>query len=196
MTLLDSLTALLFAAWAVSELGISLLSLTNQLRGVTTRSDRLSFVAIWLALALPLVLAALAWRDRLTHPETAPGTAWTLLGYGGCALAAAGIAIRVGAVITLRRQFTTTVAIVDHHQLINTGLYRHIRHPAYLGLLLTMAGLGLAVGNLLALLALIVLPLAATLYRIHVEERALLRHFGPAYQAYAARTKRLLPGIY
>jgi protein-S-isoprenylcysteine O-methyltransferase Ste14 len=33
-------------------------------------------------------------------------------------------------------------------------------------------------------------------YRIRVEERALLRHFGPAYAEYVSRTKRLVPGLY
>ena len=85
---------------------------------------------------------------------------------------------------------------MEQHALVETGLYRTIRHPAYLGMLATVLGFGLAAGNWLSLAALVGLPLAATLYRIRVEERALLHHFGPAYQAYAGRTKRLLPGIY
>jgi protein-S-isoprenylcysteine O-methyltransferase len=59
-----------------------------------------------------------------------------------------------------------------------------------------LLGIGLVSENWVSLTVLIVLPLAATLYRIHVEETALLRHFGPAYQAYAHRTKRLIPGIW
>ena len=50
--------------------------------------------------------------------------------------------------------------------------------------------------TLVSLVALVLLPLAGILYRIHVEEGALLRYFGSAYQAYADRTKRLLPGIW
>ena len=90
----------------------------------------------------------------------------------------------------------TTVAIVAQHKLVDTGLYRLVRHPAYLGLLASMLGFGLASGNWFSLAAAAVLPPVAILYRIRVEERALLRHFGPAYQAYARRTRRLLPGIY
>jgi protein-S-isoprenylcysteine O-methyltransferase len=71
-----------------------------------------------------------------------------------------------------------------------------IRHPAYLGHLLSLFGLGLVSGNAFALVALTVLPAAATLYRIRVEERALINHFGVSYQEYASRTKKLLPGIY
>jgi protein-S-isoprenylcysteine O-methyltransferase len=73
---------------------------------------------------------------------------------------------------------------------------RIIRYPAYLGHLASLLGIGLVFGNWVGLTALVVLPLAGILYRIHVEERALLEYFGSAYQAYASRTKRLLPGIW
>src|SRR5262249_33215399 len=109
---------------------------------------------------------------------------------------AMGLAIRLAAVATLRKQFTTAVAIVTDHELVRAGLYRIIRHPAYTGLLAIELGVGLASGNWLCVVVSIALPLAGTLYRIHVEEQALVRHFGAAYQAYAARTKRLIPGIY
>jgi protein-S-isoprenylcysteine O-methyltransferase Ste14 len=69
-----------------------------------------------------------------------------------------------------------------------------IRHPSYLGLLISSLGWGLAfrswIGVLLA--ALLVPPLLA---RIKAEER-LLSQFGAEYEAYRARTSRLIPGIY
>jgi protein-S-isoprenylcysteine O-methyltransferase Ste14 len=42
----------------------------------------------------------------------------------------------------------------------------------------------------------LVLPTAALLYRMHVEEIALLGAFGPQYQRYQETTRRLIPGIY
>ena len=58
------------------------------------------------------------------------------------------------------------------------------------------ARVGLAFANGLSL-ALIFLPLlCVTVYRIRVEEEALLAHFGAEYAAYASETKRLVPGIY
>jgi protein-S-isoprenylcysteine O-methyltransferase Ste14 len=42
----------------------------------------------------------------------------------------------------------------------------------------------------------IVLPTAAVLIRIHVEEIALRSAFGAEYDEYAATTKRLIPGVY
>jgi protein-S-isoprenylcysteine O-methyltransferase len=152
---------------------------------------------MWVSIVLPVGFALLVWRQQIFR--TGFGSFATLappLGYLGCILVVSGIAIRLVAVATLNRQFTTVVAIVERHELVDTGIYRAVRHPAYLGNLASLLGLGLASGNWYSLAALVVLPLAATLYRIRVEERALLRHFGPAYQEYARRTSRLLPGIY
>ena len=71
-----------------------------------------------------------------------------------------------------------------------------IRHPAYLGSLTTMVGLGVALENWLSIILLVVLPLAGLLYRIAVEEKVLVGHFGQTYLDYMSRTKRLIPGVY
>ena len=118
------------------------------------------------------------------------------VGYFGCLLMTLGQMLRIVAIFTLRRQFTVRVSIIKDHKIIDTGIYRIVRHPAYLGSLLTFLGAGLALENWITLIVLFFLPLAATVYRIGVEERALLDHFGAAYQAYARRTRRLIPGIY
>jgi len=100
------------------------------------------------------------------------------------------------AVITLKQQFTTKVSIIEGHKIVETGIYKVIRHPAYLGYLVSLLGIGLVLGNWVGLTALVVLPLLGILYRIHVEESVLLGYFGTAYQEYVNRTKRLLPGIW
>jgi len=107
-----------------------------------------------------------------------------------------GITIRLVAVATLQRYFTVSVSILEKHEIVDTGIYGLIRHPAYLGHLASLLGIGLILGNWVGLLALVLLPLAGILYRIRVEERVLLLYFGASYQAYANRTKRLLPGIW
>jgi protein-S-isoprenylcysteine O-methyltransferase len=197
MSLLDVLSVALFAVWCLSEVAINLISIGNRLGGSAAAEDRFSFVAVWLAVMVTVFLALTTWRPH--GPVTGLGPAGALrplLGWLGCACLVLGIAIRLAAVATLRRQFTTVVRIAPQHRLVDSGPYRRVRHPAYLGLLLSLLGFGLCSGNWVSLAVAVGLPLAAIVYRIRVEERALWRHFGPAYAAYASRTKRLVPGIY
>jgi protein-S-isoprenylcysteine O-methyltransferase Ste14 len=107
-----------------------------------------------------------------------------------------GLAIRVWAVAALGRAFRTTVEVDPGQGIVSSGPYRWVRHPSYTGLLLILAGLGLAAGNWLALAGCVALPLAALLRRIHVEEAELTRVLGQPYRAYQARTKRLVPGLW
>jgi protein-S-isoprenylcysteine O-methyltransferase Ste14 len=197
MSFLEYLTITLLATWLASEAVISLISLRNRLRGSPTERDRFSSFVIWVSIVSSFWFAVMIWRHVIfTNGFGSFSTLSVLLGYLGCFVMVLGIAIRAVAVATLRRQFTITVSIVEKHAIVDTGLYRIVRHPAYLGVLVFLLGFGLASGNWFSLAALVGLPLAALLYRIQVEERVLLRHFGQAYEAYASRTKRLLPGIW
>ena len=124
---------------------------------------------------------------------------WTLDGdairWLGVVLFAAGGALRIWPVFVLGHRFSGLVAIQPGHALVTSGVYNLIRHPSYLGLLVNSLGWSLAfrsvVGVLLA--ALTMVPLLA---RIHAEERLLRTQFGPEYDAYRARTWRLIPGLY
>ena len=113
----------------------------------------------------------------------------------GLSIVAAGAA-RIWAVVTLGRFFKITVTIQPDHQVVETGPYRRLRHPSYTGLLLILAGVGVAFGNWLSLLALVALPLVGILIRIRVEEAALLAALGDSYASYSARTDRLIPGVW
>ena len=124
---------------------------------------------------------------------------WTLDGDGirwlGVALFVAGGVLRLWPVFALGRQFSGLVAIQSGHKLLTTGVYGIVRNPSYLGLLVNALGWGLAfrsaIGVLLALLN--VPPLLA---RIRSEEMLLRAHFGQEYDAYCARTSRLIPRLY
>jgi len=114
----------------------------------------------------------------------------------GLLTAWAGIMVRLQAKRTLGRFFTGHVNILQDHQLIKHGPYRYVRHPGYLGAILFYTGLPLAVGHLYGLLMLTLPSLAAYLYRIKVEEEALLEAFRDAYRQYQQRTARLIPFIW
>lgn len=63
-------------------------------------------------------------------------------------------------------------------------------------LLLIAAGFGLAYGNWPGLAACVLLPAAAMLRRISVEEKELLRVLGTDYSRYQKSTRRLVPGLW
>ena len=124
---------------------------------------------------------------------------WTLDGdairWLGVLLFAAGGALRLWPVFVLGHRFSGLVAIQPGHQLVTSGVYRVIRHPSYLGLLVNALGWALAFRSAVGVLltALMFPPLLA---RIRAEERMLRTQFGPEYDAYCSRTSRLLPGLY
>ena len=124
---------------------------------------------------------------------------WTIdsdaIRWVGIGLFAAGGALRIRPVFVLGRRFSGLVAIQPGHTLVTNGIYGVIRHPSYLGLLVNSLGWGLTFRSGIGLLltALLILPLIA---RIQAEERLLGTQFGDEYNAYRARTSRLIPGLY
>jgi protein-S-isoprenylcysteine O-methyltransferase Ste14 len=111
-------------------------------------------------------------------------------------LVVVGVAIRLLAILTLKKFFTVHVTILGDHQLIQRGLYAHIRHPSYLGALITFLGVGLGMCNGLSLLIVFLPILGAFLYRIRVEEQALQQRFGQEYTVHCDSTKRLVLWLY
>jgi protein-S-isoprenylcysteine O-methyltransferase Ste14 len=114
----------------------------------------------------------------------------------GFALIIAGMIIRAIAIVSLRSMFTPNVTIQNDHVLKTDGIYKRIRHPSYSGSLLSFLGLGLSLGNWISLAVIFVPVCIVFLYRINIEEQALVRNFGQAYLNYKKVTKRLIPFLY
>jgi protein-S-isoprenylcysteine O-methyltransferase Ste14 len=62
---------------------------------------------------------------------------WNTFFIIGSILAVIGLIIRVTSILQLKQQFTYTVTKIENHELVETGLYKIIRHPGYLGQLQT-----------------------------------------------------------
>jgi protein-S-isoprenylcysteine O-methyltransferase Ste14 len=124
---------------------------------------------------------------------------WTIDGdtvrWIGVALFAIGGVLRLWPVFVLGNRFSGLVAIQPGHALVTTGIYGVIRHPSYLGLIVNALGWALAFRSVIGVLltALMVIPLVA---RMNAEETLLRSQFGAAYEAFRARTSRLIPGVY
>ena len=114
----------------------------------------------------------------------------------GLMVMAVGQLLRWWSVGTLGRLFTINVAIRPGHLLVDSGPYRHMRHPSYTALLLVHIGAALCLGNALAALVLVLPITAVLLNRMRVEEDVLASGLGQPYRDYMTRTKRLIPGLY
>jgi protein-S-isoprenylcysteine O-methyltransferase Ste14 len=114
----------------------------------------------------------------------------------GSILALTGLIIRVTSILQLKQQFTYTVTKIENHKLIETGLYRIIRHPGYLGQLIIFLGISTCLSNWISILLMIIPVLLGYLNRINVEEKFMVKNMGQKYLDYQKRTKRLIPKIY
>ena len=158
-------------------------------RGKEDRGNRWVLAAIIIPSLLQAYLPA--WTDR--HDI------WSIDGdavrWIGVVLFVTGGTLRLWPVFVLGNRFSGLVAIQEEHTLVTNGIYSKIRNPSYLGLLLGALGWSLAFRSWIGVIltAIVIPPLVA---RMTSEERLLHEHFGPDYDAYRARTARLVPGIY
>jgi protein-S-isoprenylcysteine O-methyltransferase Ste14 len=156
---------------------------------VGPRSFWLAFTACVAAATTVLVVAPHAVpAAAIGHPATTFAA--------GVVLLAAGAALRVWSFHALGRYFTFTVKVSPDQPVITRGPYRVLRHPGYAGGLLAIVGIGLVNGNWIGLATIVLLFLGITVWRIHVEEHALLTALDGRYRTYAAHHKRLVPLVW
>jgi protein-S-isoprenylcysteine O-methyltransferase Ste14 len=96
----------------------------------------------------------------------------------------------------LGTNWSITLEVRDGHRLVTQGLYRYVRHPMYLALLLYSLGQALVLPNWVAGPSYIVAVGLLVVLRVGPEERMMLAEFGKDYEAYARRTRRLVPGVW
>jgi protein-S-isoprenylcysteine O-methyltransferase Ste14 len=121
---------------------------------------------------------------------------WNIFFAIGSVIALTGLIIRVASILQLKRQFTYTVTKIENHELVETGLYKTIRHPGYLGQIIIFLGTSVCLSNWLSILLMIIPVLAGYLNRINIEEKFMAEQMGQKYVDYRKRTKRLIPLVY
>ncbi len=103
------------------------------------------------------------------------------------------LVIRWQAHHALGKQWSHTVETMPEHALVTSGIYRYLRHPIYVSLVLWAAAQPALLPNWLAGWGGAVAVALIWLVRVPREERMMLERFGPAYQHYLSQTGRLLP---
>jgi protein-S-isoprenylcysteine O-methyltransferase Ste14 len=138
---------------------------------------------LWLAL-----FVALARVQAVLLPVGPPAPA--LLGLVAGLMVGGGVLLALVALVQMRQAQTTVVPHLDASALVTNGVFARSRNPIYLGDALVLAGLILWWG---AWPSLILVPLFGWVItdRFILPEEARLRaRFGPAFEAWAARTRR------
>jgi len=105
-----------------------------------------------------------------------------------------GIIFRQWAIKTLGKTYSHIVRKVEDYEIIDSGPYRYIRHPAYAGMILANLGIVIIFFNVITLMLFLLVLIPAIILRIFVEEKSLFKI--EAYSSYAKDRSRLIPGIW
>jgi protein-S-isoprenylcysteine O-methyltransferase Ste14 len=162
----------------------------SRIKTAKTRMDKGSMILIWVMITFGFTAGFFLAKHNSWKSINSIITVFGLL------VILMGIIIRWIAIVQLGKSFTVDVAIIDKSRLKTDGLFRRIRHPSYLGLLITIIGFSATMNSLISFIIFVMPVTFAVLYRIRVEEKVLFEEFGDYYTAYKSKTKKLIPGIY
>jgi protein-S-isoprenylcysteine O-methyltransferase Ste14 len=149
-------------------------------------------------------LLVLAWVGFLIPLIWVASPAFSFAEYGlrigplvtGAIFLAIGLWLFYRSHADLGTNWSITLEVREQHRLITQGVYRRIRHPMYLALVLYSVGQALVIPNWAAGPSnLIAIALICAL-RVRAEEGMMAAEFGDEYEGYRARTRRLIPGVW
>jgi protein-S-isoprenylcysteine O-methyltransferase Ste14 len=176
-------------AWAVFEL---VMNVRQRWRAGRRHAHDPTYFVVYLCVAAAIVVSELLGRrGSLLWPG---GRIWPVA--AGMTLLLAGVALRAWSIATLGRFFQYQIQIQAEHTVVTAGPYRWVRHPSYTGVALAVTGFALASGDVLSLVAAVILTAIGLAVRIRAEERQLMEALGADYERFAAERKRVIPGIW
>jgi protein-S-isoprenylcysteine O-methyltransferase Ste14 len=154
--------------------------------------------------ALEIVLLTLAWLSFFVPLIWVAGPVFAFAEYrlhpipllAGIVCLATGLWLFAQSHADLGKNWSLTLEVRENHELISRGIYRHVRHPMYLALLVYAVGQALVVPNWIAGPSYGVAMVLLVALRLGPEERMMAEEFGEEYRAYMRQTKRLVPGVW
>jgi protein-S-isoprenylcysteine O-methyltransferase Ste14 len=179
--LMRAVTLALLVVWLLLEAPLSLRLAGDDQRG----EDR--GTVLWNALARATALGA-----ALALPSI--WARWNAAESAGLGLFVAGFTLRLLAIRQLGRFYSHKVRRAEGHEIIDSGPYQLVRHPAYLGVIAAHLGFAIVFLNAASLAAVLLLVIPAFVRRILVEEPVLMRI--PGYPEYARGRPRLVPKLW
>ena len=169
--------------WVISEI---ILSRMMRAKNSQKDFDQSSLKILWATIIVSVTAGILLRRTNFTIT----GEYITVIYYSGIIFICLGLIIRWVAILTLKKSFTVNVAVSESQKIVQSGIYKYIRHPAYSGILLSFFGLGISFNNFMTLTVIFIPIVIAFYHRIRVEEKVLSEAFGQQYTDYIQRTWR------
>ncbi|WP_312769464.1 isoprenylcysteine carboxylmethyltransferase family protein [Epilithonimonas sp.] len=184
---------ILMGAWLFTEVFYKsqMSSNNSDQKGKDKSSLSLLWIVIISSISLSIFVSYVHFEDFSLMITTQN---WII--YLGLIVLFIGIFTRFLIIKSLGKYFTVDVTIRQDHKIKKDGVYSLLRHPSYSASLLTFLGLGLFLDNWISLIIAFIPPFLAFLYRIKIEEKALIEQFGQDYIDYKKQTKKLIPFIY
>ena len=96
----------------------------------------------------------------------------------------------------LGRNWSLVARMRSDHELVRTGPYSRVRHPIYLGMLLFLLALAIALGHWAQLVIALPLFVAGTAMRTSAEDSLLEQSFGSDFRDYRTSTPALIPRLF
>ena len=177
--------------YAIFEIFMGVMQRSKRTKDIVKKGDRASIWILFLFIGFGYYLAFRFGMSRMGRIYY-----WNTLFTIGALMVIAGMIIRIVSILTLKQHFTYTVTKIEGHELIETGFYKTIRHPGYLGQLIIFTGVAVSMSNWLSVICMFIPCFLGFIYRITVEERFMKEQMGQKYLDYQKRTKRLIPKIY
>jgi len=170
-----------FVLWAISERWFQL---SNSQQDGGDKRDKGTFWLISLFWYLAVILSII--DANYTHWSvdiSMKGFRWL-----GIPIISGGLILRIMARQTLKKQYSAMIKTSESHELVTTGIYGKLRHPAYLGLVMLILGIPLSSWSMLGLGIALLGGIPVILYRIKLEESFLIEIFGQKYKDYSQHT--------
>lgn len=184
-TWIDDIWIVTGAIWLVAALTAKP---ANRVQSITSRLAQVAILVFAFVLIFTNDLRFPPLSDRFLPRSPALYYSAVVLTFAGCAFA-------LWARFFLGRNWSGMVTIKKDHELIRTGPYAVVRHPIYAGFLLALLGTMLAIGEIRALLGVVVATIGFRLKSL-IEEDFMVQQFGAEYVQYKRRVKALVPLIW
>ena len=175
--------------WVLSEIILSRLLRANDSHN---DYDKSSLKILWITICISITLGIIFRNSTFTLTSQYV----SLIYHSGLFLICTGLIIRWIAILKLKKSFTVNVSVTENQMIVQSGIYKQIRHPSYLGSLLSFAGLALVFNDWLTFAIIFIPILFAFMYRIQIEEKLLSQVFGAQYTDYIENSKKLIPKIF